>query len=50
MTVSGTLKLKDFGPPLVFQGTVTVSGAGASPGVLGLSKGVLHGTLGGRLF
>ena len=48
--VSGTLKLKDFGPPLVFQGTVTVSGAGAAPGVLGLNKGVLHGTLGGRFF
>src|SRR5439155_17583969 len=32
--VTGTLKLKAFGPPLVFQGTVTVSGAGASPGVL----------------
>jgi pimeloyl-ACP methyl ester carboxylesterase len=50
ITVSGTLKLKDFGPPLVFQGTVTVSGAGASPGVLVLNKGALHGTLGGRIF
>ena len=50
VTVSGTLKLKDFGPPLLFQGSVTVSGAGASPGVLGLSKGALHGTLGGRIF
>jgi len=50
VTVSGFLKLKDFGPPLIFQGSLTVSGAGASPGVLGLSKGVLHGALGGRIF
>ncbi len=50
VAVSGTLKLKDFGPPLVFQGTLTVSGKGASPGVLSLNKGVLHGTLGARIF
>jgi hypothetical protein len=50
VAVSGTLTLKDFGPPLVFQGTITVAGAGASPGLLILNKGALHGTLGARLF
>ena len=50
VAVSGTLKLKAFGPPLVFQGTLTVSGKGASPGVLSLNKGALHGTLGARIF
>jgi pimeloyl-ACP methyl ester carboxylesterase len=50
VAVSGTLTLKAFGPPLVFQGTITVSGKGASPGILSLSKGVLHGTLGTRIF
>jgi pimeloyl-ACP methyl ester carboxylesterase len=51
VAVSGTLTLKAFGPPLVFQGTITVSGAGAAQGLLILnSKGALHGTLGARLF
>ena len=50
VAVSGTLKLKEFGPPLVFQGTLIVSGKGASPGILSLNKGVLHGTLGARIF
>jgi len=50
VTVSGTLKIAKSGPPLVFQGTFTVGGAGAATGVLGLQGTVLRGALGGRLF
>ncbi len=50
ITVSGTLKLKTFGPPLVFQGAVTVAGKAASDGILGLKGASLRGTLGGRIF
>ena len=35
--------------PLTFEGTVTVGGTAASPGILGLSHNSLRGTLGGRL-
>lgn len=49
VTLSGTLKLTMLGPPLVFDGVVTVGGADASSGVLGLSGSSLRGTLGGRL-
>lgn len=49
VTLSGKLRLAKVGPPLTFEGTVTVGGAGASPGVLGLSGTSLRGTLGGRL-
>jgi pimeloyl-ACP methyl ester carboxylesterase len=48
VTVSGTLKLKKFGPPLVFEGAVTVGGTAAAHGVLGLSGASLAGSLGGR--
>ena len=48
--VSGTLKITKSGPPLVFQGTFTVAGAGAATGMLGFQSGVLRGALGGRLF
>jgi len=50
IAVSGTLKITKAGPPLVFQGTFTVTGAGAATGVLGLQGGALRGALGGRLF
>jgi hypothetical protein len=49
VTVSGSLKITKVGPPLQFEGVVTVAGAGASRGVLGLRSGVLRGTLGGQL-
>ena len=42
------MALKKFGPPLVFQGAVTVGGTAAAHGVLGLSGASLAGTLGGR--
>ena len=48
VTLSGTLTLKRFGPPLVFQGAVTVAGTAASHGVLGLTGASLRGALGGR--
>jgi pimeloyl-ACP methyl ester carboxylesterase len=48
VTVSGTLKFTKFGPPLQFQGAVTVSGAAAAHGVLGLEGATLSGSLGGR--
>jgi hypothetical protein len=50
VTVSGTIRITKVGPPLDFQGLVTVAGAGASGGVLGLRGGVLRGTLGGKIF
>jgi hypothetical protein len=48
VTVSGTLTYKSFGPPLVFQGAVTVGGPAAAHGVLGLNGASLKGSLGGR--
>jgi pimeloyl-ACP methyl ester carboxylesterase len=48
VSLSGTLTLKRFGPPLVFQGAVTVAGTAASHGVLGLTGASLRGALGGR--
>jgi len=50
VAVTGTLKIAKTGPPIVFQGSFTITGAGASTGVLGLQNGVLRGALGGRLF
>ena len=48
VTLSGKLALTKFGPPLVFQGSVTVAGAAAARGVLGLQGASLRGALGGR--
>jgi hypothetical protein len=47
--LSGKLRLVQFGFPLTFAGTLTVSGGAASPGILGLSGTSLRGTLGGRI-
>jgi pimeloyl-ACP methyl ester carboxylesterase len=47
--LSGKLRIAKSGLPVVFQGTVTVGGAAASAGLLGLSGSSLRGTLGGRL-
>jgi pimeloyl-ACP methyl ester carboxylesterase len=48
VTLSGKLTLKKLGPPLVFEGAVTVGGTAASSGLLGLSGASLRGSLGGR--
>jgi pimeloyl-ACP methyl ester carboxylesterase len=48
VTVSGKVTFKKNGPPLVFEGAVTVAGTAAAHGVLGLSGATLAGTLGGR--
>ena len=48
VTVSGKLTLKGFGPPIVFQGAVTVGGNAAAGGILGLVGSSLRGSLGGR--
>lgn len=48
VTVTGSLRFTKFGPPLQFQGAVTVSGAAAAHGVLGLNGATLSGSLGGR--
>jgi pimeloyl-ACP methyl ester carboxylesterase len=50
VAVSGTLRISKSGPPLGFQGVVTVAGAAAAHGVLGLQAGALRGTLGGSVF
>ena len=49
VALSGKITITRFAPPVDFQGFVTVSGRGASAGVLGLVKGALRGTLGDRL-
>jgi hypothetical protein len=48
VTLSGKVTFKKNGPPLVFEGAVTVAGAAAAHGVLGLSGASLGGTLGGH--
>jgi hypothetical protein len=47
--LSGTFRLVSTDLPVTFQGTVKVSGASASTGILGLSGNSVKGTLGGRL-
>lgn len=49
VTLTGKLRLSSTNLPLKFQGTVTVSGASAANGILGLDGSSLRGTLGGRL-
>jgi hypothetical protein len=48
VTISGTLTFKRFGPPLVFQGTITVGGPGAARGIVTMNGSTLAGALGGR--
>jgi pimeloyl-ACP methyl ester carboxylesterase len=48
VSVSGSLRLTTFGPPLAFQGQLTVGGRSAAHGSLGLAGGSLRGTLGGK--
>jgi pimeloyl-ACP methyl ester carboxylesterase len=47
--VSGRVRFVDFGPPLVFDGLVEVTGRFAATGLVGLQGGRLSGTLGGVL-
>jgi pimeloyl-ACP methyl ester carboxylesterase len=50
VTVSGDIRITKIGPPIGFQGTLTVGGKGAAGGVLALQgNNGLSGTLGGRL-
>jgi pimeloyl-ACP methyl ester carboxylesterase len=49
VSISGTIKIGKVGPPLAFEGLLTVSGKRAATGVLGLKGGSLRGTLGGKL-
>jgi pimeloyl-ACP methyl ester carboxylesterase len=49
VSLSGTVKLAKGGPPLAFEGILTVSGQRAARGALGLKSGSLRGTLGGKL-
>jgi pimeloyl-ACP methyl ester carboxylesterase len=48
VAISGKVTVTNDSPPLAFRGLITVSGAGASTGIVGLSGGSLRGTLGGR--
>ena len=48
MSVRGSLRLTTYGPPLAFQGLLTVGGRSAAQGSLGLVGGSLRGTLGGK--
>jgi pimeloyl-ACP methyl ester carboxylesterase len=48
VTLTGTITFKRFGPPLVFQGTITVGGPGAAHGILTMNGSTLAGALGGR--
>lgn len=47
--LSGTVDLTGFGPPLIFEGVVTVGGPRAASGLLGFVGGRLAGTLDGVL-
>jgi pimeloyl-ACP methyl ester carboxylesterase len=47
--VTGTLRITKIGPPIGFQGTLSVSGKAAAGGLLALQGSKLTGTLGGRL-
>jgi hypothetical protein len=47
IALNGTITLKRFGPPLVFQGTITVGGPRAAHGILTMNDAVLAGALGG---
>jgi pimeloyl-ACP methyl ester carboxylesterase len=50
VVLSGLVKItKDSDLPLTFDGAIKVSGRSASPGLLGLVKNGLRGTLGGKL-
>jgi pimeloyl-ACP methyl ester carboxylesterase len=49
VTLTGKLRLTSTNLPFKFQGSVTVSGASAANGILGLNGSSLRGTLGGRL-
>jgi pimeloyl-ACP methyl ester carboxylesterase len=49
VSLSGTVHLEKFGPPIRFQGTVTVGGRFAATGLLGVSGASVRGTLGGRV-
>ncbi|HEY7604439.1 MAG TPA: alpha/beta fold hydrolase [Gaiellaceae bacterium] len=49
VTLTGNLRLTSTSLPLRFQGTLTVAGASAANGILGLNGTSLRGTLGGRL-
>ena len=49
VSLSGKLKIGKGGPPLRFEGFLTVAGTRAATGVLGLKNGSLRGTLGGKL-
>ncbi len=47
--LSGKVRFVKFGPPLQFAGVITVGGAGAAHGVLGISGDRVGGTLGGQI-
>ena len=47
MELTGRLDATGSGFPLLFKGTLTVSGKSAAHGKLTLKRGVLTGTLGG---
>jgi pimeloyl-ACP methyl ester carboxylesterase len=49
VAVSGKIKLTTTSLPLLFEGTLTVTGPAASTGLLGLKGTSLRGTLGGRI-
>jgi pimeloyl-ACP methyl ester carboxylesterase len=48
VTLSGKLTMRDFGPPLSFNGSVKIAGSAAAHGTLTLDHGRLRGRLGGR--
>ena len=47
--LTGKIRFVKFGPPLQFDGTVTVGGAGAAHGLLGISGDKVGGTLDGQI-
>jgi pimeloyl-ACP methyl ester carboxylesterase len=47
--LSGKIRFVEFGPPLVFDGLLEVTGNLAATGLVGLSRGTVAGVLGGQL-
>ena len=49
VTLSGTLRLQKYGPPISLQGSLTVGGRFAATGLLGVLGSSVRGTLGGHV-
>ena len=49
VTLSGTLRVQKYVPPMRFEGTIIVGGRFAAAGLLGVAGSSVRGTLGGHV-